>query len=137
VTKILPTDDLLLTLEDTFKAFPNALLHVLGDDARQFPAHPPEVQEFSRGKAVDTYLLSALHSARLIKSQWEIEQIRKANDISSRAHEAVMRVLAEGVKNQYQQVETGSSAVLLPGQWSIEKEHDAEAIFVAACLREG
>ncbi|KAJ3752867.1 hypothetical protein EV360DRAFT_88325 [Lentinula raphanica] len=46
----------------------------------------------------DLFLLPALHQARLIKDQQEIDWIRKANEISSRAHEVVMRVLGKAVK---------------------------------------
>ena len=81
------------------------------------------------------HLLSALHRTRLIKDPYEIAMIRKANDISSRAHEVVMRVLglavAGNIKKQYPHTPH------LPGEWLIEKEAEAEAIFVASCRREG
>ncbi|KAF8748488.1 Creatinase aminopeptidase, partial [Rhizoctonia solani] len=85
------------------------------------------------------YLLPALHSARLIKTEYEIELIRQANAISSRAHEVIMRVLGKDVKEVGGRVSTGSKEVtaVMPGQWRIEKEAEAEAIFVASCRREG
>ena len=81
------------------------------------------------------HLLPALHRTRLIKDPYEIALIRKANDISSRAHEVIMRVLGLAVAGK---IKTQSSHTpLLPGEWLIEKEAEAEAIFVASCRREG
>lgn len=79
------------------------------------------------------YLLPALHKTRLIKDPYEIAMIRKANDISSRAHEVIMRVLGLAVEIK----EQSSRTPLLPGEWLIRKEAEAEAIFVASCRREG
>ena len=81
------------------------------------------------------YLLPALHRTRLIKDQYEIALIRKANDISSRAHEVVMCVLGLAVAGKIKK--QSSQVPLLPGEWLIEKEAEAEAIFVASCRREG
>ncbi|KAJ1305689.1 hypothetical protein OPQ81_010427 [Rhizoctonia solani] len=84
------------------------------------------------------YLLPALHSARLIKTDYEIELIRQANAISSRAHEVIMRVLGKDVNEVGGRVETKKAkSAVMPGQWRIEKEAEAEAIFVASCRREG
>ena len=86
----------------------------------------------------DSYLLAALHRARLTKTDYEITQIRRANEISSRAHEVVMRVLGQAVKGQIKRAtDAGVVRPLLPGEWLIEKEAEAEAIFVASCRREG
>lgn len=88
----------------------------------------------------DAFLLSALHKARLIKDDYEIAEIRKANEISSRAHETVMRVLGKAVKGEIERTANagpGGDRPLLPGEWLIEKEAEAEAIFVASCRREG
>ena len=83
-------------------------------------------------------LLSALHRARLIKIEYEITQIRKANEISSRAHEVVMRLLGRAVRNAIvKEPGAGVERPLLPGEWLIEKEAEAEAVFVASCRREG
>ena len=81
------------------------------------------------------YLLPALHKTRLIKDPYEIAMIRKANAISSRAHEVVMRVLGLAVAGKIKR--ESSHTPLLPGEWLIEKEAEAEAIFVASCRREG
>ncbi|CAE7212026.1 unnamed protein product [Rhizoctonia solani] len=84
------------------------------------------------------YLLPALHAARLIKSEYEIELIRQANAISSRAHEVIMRVLGKDMKEVGGRVSTAKDkSAVMPGQWRIEKEAEAEAIFVASCRREG
>ncbi|KAJ3755989.1 metallopeptidase family M24-domain-containing protein [Lentinula raphanica] len=101
------------------KAFPDALFHTLPRGSPLFPTIPAEFTELvmsSENKDAgisDLFLLPALHQARLIKDQQEIDWIRKANEISSRAHEVVMRVLGKA------------------------KEAEAEAIFVASCRREG
>lgn len=81
------------------------------------------------------YLLPALHRTRLIKDPYEIAMIRKANDISSRAHEVIMRVLGSAVAGKIKK--QSARTPLLPGEWLIEKEAEAEAIFVASCRREG
>jgi Xaa-Pro dipeptidase len=85
------------------------------------------------------YLLPALHSARLIKTEYELELIRQANAISSRAHEVIMRVLGKDVKEVGGRVSVNPKKItaVMPGQWRIEKEVEAEAIFVASCRREG
>ncbi|KAG8215829.1 Creatinase/aminopeptidase [Butyriboletus roseoflavus] len=81
------------------------------------------------------YLLPALHRTRLIKDPYEIAMIRKANDISSRAHEVIMRVLGLAVAGKIKKQSPHTPP--LPGEWLIEKEAEAEAIFVASCRREG
>jgi Xaa-Pro dipeptidase len=53
-----------------------------------------------------------------------------------------MRVLGTGVRRlraapQGGPVDADTPAVALPGEWLIEKEAEAEAIFVASCRREG
>lgn len=62
--------------------------------------------------------------------------IRKANEISSRAHEVIMRVLGKAVKDKLSG-KSQAGTLLMPGDWLIEKEAEAEAIFVASCRREG
>lgn len=87
---------------------------------------------------ITTYLLSSLHAARLIKTPYEIMLIREANAISSRAHEVIMRVLGKDMKEVGGKVSGKKlDGAVLPGQWRIEKEAEAEAIFVASCRREG
>ncbi|KAJ7685148.1 Creatinase/aminopeptidase [Mycena polygramma] len=121
---------------------PNALFHTLPRASPLFPAvsedylQPVLTQE--GGAATDFYLLSALHHTRLLKDAHEVELITKACDISSRAHEVVMRVLGAAVKGG---IVAGAGAgvdrPLLPSEWLIEREAEAEAIFVASCRREG
>lgn len=89
------------------------------------------------------YLLTALHQARLTKDDYEIALIRKANDISSQAHEVVMRLLGQGVKdksiysNGTKRVAKEKPVQLMPSEWRIGKEAEAEAVFVATCRRAG
>ena len=121
------------------KALPGALFHTLPRNSPLFPVLPEEYtqQVLCSGAAVtDLYLLSALQQTRLTKDADEIGAIKHANEISSRAHEVVMRVLGMAVKGKIQ-AETGVNRPLLPGEWLIEKEAEAEAIFVASCRREG
>ncbi|THU85022.1 Creatinase/aminopeptidase [Dendrothele bispora CBS 962.96] len=132
-------------LKTLIKAFPDALFHTLPRSSPLFPRigeeYTQEIILAPENKEIaisDLYLLPALHRARLIKDEYEIGLIRKANEISSRAHETVMRVLGLAVKGG---IERGSGAgverPLLPGEWLIEREAEAEAIFVASCRREG
>jgi Xaa-Pro dipeptidase len=81
-----------------------------------------------------------LHEARICKTPGEVTLIRRACAISSRAHELVMRVLGVGVKaaqDKHKAYKRGSTKVSLPGEWLIEKEAEAEALFIASCKREG
>lgn len=121
------------------KAFPGAIVHTL--PTPQFPTIPSQyTAAFLSGNAHVTqdYLLAALHRARLIKDTTEIELIRRANQISSRAHETVMRVLGQGVRGLIIRGKgAGTERPLIPGEWLIEKEAEAEALFVASCRREG
>lgn len=136
VTNVLHTSSFADLLTEAMTS--GALIHTLPQTA-QFPALPPLP---AAARQSDTYLLSALHRARLTKSAAEIALIRRANEISSRAHEVVMRVLGTGVRRllappQGGPVDADAPAVALPGEWLIEKEAEAEAIFVASCRREG
>lgn len=126
-------------IEILLKALPGALFHTLPRNSPLFPILPEEYtqQVLSSGGAVtDLYLLSALQQTRLTKDADEIAAIKHANEISSRAHEVVMRVLGKAVQGKIQ-AEAGVNRPLLPGEWLIEKEAEAEAIFVASCRREG
>ncbi|CAE6485805.1 unnamed protein product [Rhizoctonia solani] len=108
--------------------FPNISVVLLAALSTSGIASPPVIK----------YLLPALHSARLIKTEYEIELIRQANAISSRAHEVIMRVLGKDVNEVGGRVATKKvNSAVMPGQWRIEKEAEAEAIFVASCRREG
>jgi Xaa-Pro dipeptidase len=46
-----------------------------------------------------------------------------------------MRLLGQGVRGLVHRDKSGNPA--LPGEWLIEKEAEAEAVFVASCRREG
>ncbi|KAG5641454.1 hypothetical protein DXG03_005143 [Asterophora parasitica] len=122
-------------------ALPGALVHTLTRDSPRFPTLPSEfispIIANESAAATDLYLYAALHNARLTKDIHEIEEIRHANAISSRAHEVVMRVLGLTVKNGLKSAAAAAGRPLLPGEWLIEKEAEAEAIFIASCRREG
>ncbi|KAF7363408.1 Xaa-Pro dipeptidase [Mycena sanguinolenta] len=115
-------------IEKLLKALPSALFH----------EYLAPVLAHEGGAVTDFYLLSALHRARLIKDEHEVSLIKKACDISSRAHEVVMRVLGAAVKGAIVAGQgAGVERPLLPSEWLIEKEAEAEGIFVASCRREG
>ena len=69
---------------DLRKAFPDAIIHTLPIGSPQFPALGENVTQLQL-PIIDDYLLKAIHRARLTKTEFEITQIRKANEISSRA----------------------------------------------------
>ncbi|TFY51712.1 hypothetical protein EVG20_g10871 [Dentipellis fragilis] len=135
------TEELSKAISEALVSYPNAILHTLPSASPLFPELAAKYTELAKGSptatVTDVYLLPALHKARLIKTAEEIELIRKANQISSRAHEVVMRVLGNGVRGLDRPKEAGVDRPLLPGEWLIEKEAEAEAIFVASCRREG
>ncbi|KAJ2920570.1 hypothetical protein H1R20_g16526, partial [Candolleomyces eurysporus] len=131
-------------IETVLKAYPDALFHTLPKVHPHFPKLPSQYTDLvlsaegQHGAVTDAYLLSALHHARLIKDATEIEEIRHANAISSRAHEVVMRVLGQAVQGKIKRdAAAGIERPLLPAEWLIETEGEAEAIFVASCRREG
>lgn len=127
------TADVLRTL---LECNPDAVLHTLpAGPTSPFPRLHPFFSETST-KHTSEYLLPALHQARLIKTPFEIELIRKANAISSRAHEMIMRLLGKYAKED---ILNGSDEgkLVLPGEWRIEREAEGEAAFVASCRREG
>ncbi|KAI0031103.1 Creatinase/aminopeptidase [Vararia minispora EC-137] len=136
------TADLPKFLADALAIAPDALIHVLPTQSGKFPDLSNELITLAKAgpgaHVTDAYALEALGRARLTKDPEEIDRIRKANSISSRAHETVMRVLGQGVRGLIQQSQgAGVDRPLLPGEWLIEKEAEAEAIFVASCRREG
>lgn len=153
VTSVKHTTDFAAVLEETLRAYPDALVHVLphstlrGATLPLFPILPQGFRDIitvtlgnvaAETKVTDAHLLSAIHQARLTKDSYEIAEIRRANAISSRAHETVMRVLGLGVKHlQEGKVVKAQGRPLLPSEWLIEKEAEAEALFVASCRREG
>ncbi|KAM6499402.1 Creatinase/aminopeptidase [Amanita muscaria] len=145
VTNVLHTTSFVATLEALLRAMPGALVHTLPEDPPSFPQIPEEYtralsaahKEFNFATS-DTYLIAALQSTRLIKDEEEVKLMRQANQISSKAHEVVMRILGKAVKGKIEKgLGAGVDRPLLPGEWLIEKEAEAEAIFVASCRREG
>lgn len=139
-SKIAHVDSLTDEISTLLAALPDATFHVL-PFLPTFPilgeAHLDTIRSAQRVLSTE-YLLPALHQARLIKDVYEIELIRKANQIASRAHETVMRVLGAAVRGRLTAGPgAGTERPLLPGEWLIEKEEEAEAIFVASCRREG
>lgn len=134
------TTELPAALKETLKAYPDALVHALplptANEKPLFPVLSSDYLQLAEGKITTAFLLPALHHARITKTPYEIEMMKKANEVSSRAHETVMRVLGQGVRNAIKQPK-GIKRPLLPGEWLVEKEAEAEAIFVASCRREG
>jgi Xaa-Pro dipeptidase len=130
------------TIEKVVKELKGGLVHTLPTDPALWPkirsGYTQRLRE-SAAKGVtltDVYLLAALQQTRLEKDSDEIELIKRANAVSSRAHEVVMRVLGMAVKGKIGG-QDARNRLLLPGEWLIEKEAEAEAIFVASCRREG
>ena len=127
-------------IQELVKAFPDAMVHTL-PNSRLFPVVSSQyTAKFLAANVhvTEDYLISALHRARLVKDVEEIQLIRIANQISSRAHETVMRVLGAGVRGQITRGKgAGIDRPLLPSEWLIQKEAEAEALFVASCRREG
>lgn len=94
VASIHPSPLLVSLLSTLLKSRPDAVLHTLPPwPDHPFPRQSEELKSFlgeikeKTGVVTDGYLLRALHLARLIKTAPEISLIRKANHISSRAHE--------------------------------------------------
>ncbi|KAF8316368.1 Creatinase/aminopeptidase [Clavulina sp. PMI_390] len=136
ISKIDYTESLTDNLAAVLKQFPNAIVHTLPDEpSSPFPRLTSAFTEVSKNHT-SKYLLSAIHQARLIKTSFEIELIRKANAISSRAHETIMRLLGKYAKEDIL-AGADEGKLVLPGEWRIEREAEGEAVFVAACRREG
>lgn len=96
-------------LKDTFASLPTKTIHVL--DSQTLPS------EIGDGYTpVTKYFLMACETARLRKTPAEIDLIQKANDISSRAHEGVMKAIGAG---------------------DMKSEWEASAIFSYYCARGG
>ncbi|PCH34763.1 hypothetical protein WOLCODRAFT_139563 [Wolfiporia cocos MD-104 SS10] len=140
-TRIAHVDTLVSAIDEQLRAYPGATFHILPASSPLFPTLPSKytgVVLAANAHITDDYLLPALHRARLTKDADEIAAIKKANAISSRAHEVVMRVLGQGVRGAIKRGKgAGLERPLLPGEWLIEKEAEAEALFVASCRREG
>ncbi|KZV65736.1 prolidase [Peniophora sp. CONT] len=144
VPSVAHVTDLPKALADALSNANGALVHVLPLQTGKFPKISEDLITLSQSNPgsslTDAFLLSALGKARIIKDDEEIERIRIANAISSRAHETVMRVLGQGVRGLIvdgRKDGKGGERPLLPGEWLIEKEAEAEAVFVASCRREG
>jgi Xaa-Pro dipeptidase len=139
VTQVAYVSTLAEALENIVKTMPGATVHTLPQESLLFPKLPTTYGGFLSDsgvvKVTDAYLLNAVQQTRLIKDSEEIALIKQANEVSSRAHEVVMRVLGKAVKGK---IANGApDRPLLPGEWLIEKEAEAEAVFVASCRREG
>lgn len=107
----------------------------------EFPPLPEEVTTAAGKGPHETELLRvAFHSARLTKTEGEIERMRRANAITSGAHEVLMRELGRFAEKRAgsaagnAKARTGHEGLL---QWEVESEGDAEALFVASCRRMG
>lgn len=138
-SKVAHADSLADELATLLAALPTALVHVL-PLSPAFPLLPESHLSAIRAqRPLSTdFLLAALHQTRLIKDAHEVKLIRKANEVASRAHETVMRVLGAAVRGRLAAAPgAGTDRPLLPGEWMIEREEEAEAIFVASCRREG
>jgi Xaa-Pro dipeptidase len=124
-------------LSTLLKTYPDTLVHTLPSDIPSpFPPLPPFFSDSPKALTTPKYLLPALHTARLIKTQHEIGLIRKANAISSRAHELIIRLLGKyATADLVTPLQSGK--LVMPEEWRIEKEAEAEAAFVASCRREG
>lgn len=123
-------------IDSLLSSHPDAIVHTLPSEVSyHFPSLPDFLSK-KTGERTEKFLLPALHKARLIKTPFEIELIRKANAISSRAHELIMRLLGKHA-NSYILAGADEGRLVLPGDWRIEREAEAEAAFVASCRREG
>lgn len=142
VTSIQYSSELQSAIDSLLQSHPEAVFHTLPRYSPLFPTLPEEyttaIVASETHTITDAYLLSSIHTVRLVKDDIEITMLRRANDISSMAHETVMRVLGKAVQGKIlQEKGAGIDRPLLPGEWLIEKEAEAEAIFVASCRREG
>jgi Xaa-Pro dipeptidase len=113
-------------------------IHAL-PDTMEFPSLPSGSK--ISGEKVTDKLREALHIARMVKTDYEIELIREANRISSGAHEVLMRELGRYAKKRTEAGGTGKNKERSGKEgiteWEVESEGDAEALFVASCRRMG
>lgn len=129
-------------IEASLSALSPATLHTL-PVTTEYPPLPVAVTNFL-GKASSHQtetVREAFHLARLTKTEGEIELMRRANAITSGAHETLMIELgrfaaqrAKGPVAAATKTRTGQESVM---SWEVESEADAEALFVAACRRMG
>jgi len=94
--------------DEVLSQLPTSTLHVLPGATLAGSASADKVS------LTDKELLMACQSAQLLKTPAEIELIQIANDISSRAHEDVMRALGTG---------------------GVASEYEASALFAYRCAR--
>jgi Xaa-Pro dipeptidase len=148
---VVPTSSLSDILKASMTCTPELVLHTL-PVTQEFPALPAAVLSLLEAKSVEKdgkthflehrtdLLLTALHISRLTKDEAEIDLIREANRISSGAHEVLMRELGRHAAKRRESVGKGGkerSGRELVGDWEVEGEADAEALFVASCKRMG
>jgi Xaa-Pro dipeptidase len=133
---ILSTSD----LEGHIAKLDDVTLHTL-PVTHEFPPLPSSVLDaLKQNKHCTEHLRRAFHLARLTKTPEEIELIRKANAITSCAHEVVMRELGRYAAKRAKTIAAGTkerTGFEGPAQWEVESEQDAEALFVATCRRMG
>lgn len=102
---------------------------------------PPLAEAVKIKNKADEQLRTALHIARMVKTDYEIELIREANRISSGAHEVLMRELGRYAKKRVNAADAGKEKERTGKEgiteWEVESEGDAEALFVATCRRMG
>jgi Xaa-Pro dipeptidase len=126
-------------LDAALSALSGATLHTM-PVTTEFPPLPASVTALTAGNHRADLLRHAFHLARMVKTEGEIELIRRANAITSGAHEVLMRELGRFAAQRNKTVNaatkdrTGHESML---QWEVESEADAEALFVAACRRMG
>lgn len=127
------------TLAEVIQSIGKTILHTL-PVTTEYPALPVVVTKCSVVEHLTDHLLTALHTARLTKDEFEIDLIREGNRISSMAHEVLIRELGAYSKKRgsgtgkTERQRTGKEGVK---EWEVESEGDAEAVFVAACRRAG
>lgn len=133
---IVSTDE----LESHLAQLTDATVHTL-PVTHEFPPLPTAVLEAIKKHSHCTeHLRLAFHLARMTKTPEEIELIRKANAITSGAHEVLMRELGRYAAKRAKTVAAGTkerTGYEGLAQWEVESEQDAEALFVATCRRMG
>lgn len=107
----------------------------------EFPPLPSSALDaIKKHKHCTEHLRRAFHLARLTKTPEEVELIRKANAITSGAHEVLMRELGRYAAKRAKTIAAGTkerTGYEGVAQWEVESEQDAEALFVATCRRMG
>ncbi|KAL7752963.1 hypothetical protein RI367_001414 [Sorochytrium milnesiophthora] len=112
-------------LEETLKSLQPDVVHVLRTDDETVD----KLGAF-KTKASNKLLPDALITARLTKTQYEIDTMRRANDISSKAHVAVFEACGKYIAKQQQHQANGNKT-------EGESEMTLEAVFRYECHRRG